>query len=129
MNCPVCKDEVMIILELDEIEVDYCGACKGVWLDEGELELLLDDAEKKEELLASFTVVKNIAESKIACPVCQQSMEKIKIGEEKLIIDKCLANHGLWFDEGELEEIINLGTAADNNRILHLLRNIFNYRD
>ena len=42
MDCPVCKN-AMIVLELDEVEVDYCADCRGVWLDSGELELLLEE--------------------------------------------------------------------------------------
>ena len=37
MNCPACKNS-MVILELNQVEIDYCTACKGIWLDSGELE-------------------------------------------------------------------------------------------
>ena len=43
MDCPVCKDSAMIVLEMDEVEVDYCTECEGIWLDAGELEILLGD--------------------------------------------------------------------------------------
>ena len=42
MKCPVCK-EPTIVLELDEIEIDYCTSCGGIWLDAGELDLLIED--------------------------------------------------------------------------------------
>ena len=32
MDCPVCKN-AMIVLELAEVEVDYCTDCSGIWLD------------------------------------------------------------------------------------------------
>ena len=41
MDCPVCKN-AMITMELDEVEVDHCLDCGGIWLDSGELEMLLD---------------------------------------------------------------------------------------
>ena len=53
MDCPVCKN-AMIVLELDEVEVDYCTECEGIWLDAGELELLLGDAARSEALLKSL---------------------------------------------------------------------------
>ncbi|NIV72594.1 MAG: hypothetical protein GWN16_11560, partial [Calditrichae bacterium] len=37
MLCPVCK-KPMMILEYNEVELDYCPICGGVWLDQGELE-------------------------------------------------------------------------------------------
>jgi len=40
MICPVCKYD-MIVVEYQNIELDYCNSCKGVWFDSGELELLL----------------------------------------------------------------------------------------
>ncbi len=44
MDCPVCK-EPMIVLEYADVEVDFCVACEGVWLDAGELELLFGSAD------------------------------------------------------------------------------------
>ena len=54
MDCPVCKNSAMIVLELDEVEVDYCTECEGIWLDEGELELLLGDEARAKEVIQSF---------------------------------------------------------------------------
>ena len=41
MNCPVCN----ITLNLSErqgIEIDYCPQCRGVWLDRGELDKIIE---------------------------------------------------------------------------------------
>ncbi|MCL4278881.1 MAG: zf-TFIIB domain-containing protein, partial [Ignavibacteriaceae bacterium] len=46
MLCPVCNNP-MIVLELEQVEVDYCTNCAGVWLDAGELELLLESHEER----------------------------------------------------------------------------------
>ena len=43
MDCPVCKN-LMITLELDEVEIDHCLDCGGIWLDSGELEQLIGNA-------------------------------------------------------------------------------------
>jgi Zn-finger nucleic acid-binding protein len=45
MNCPTCPDERLAITDRQGIEVDYCPACRGIWLDRGELDKLLDRAE------------------------------------------------------------------------------------
>ena len=39
MNCPRCTSELKAVPR-DGIEIDVCPACKGVWLDAGELERL-----------------------------------------------------------------------------------------
>ncbi len=47
MRCPVCLDEELTPHIRDGIEVDRCGRCRGLWLDRGELEKLLDLAEAR----------------------------------------------------------------------------------
>ena len=45
MNCPACKN-AMITLELADVEIDHCVGCGGIWLDAGELELLMEAPEE-----------------------------------------------------------------------------------
>jgi uncharacterized protein len=42
MDCPRCPGEKLITIERDGIEIDTCPRCRGVWLDRGELDKLLD---------------------------------------------------------------------------------------
>ena len=46
MDCPVCKESAMVTLELNDVEIDYCMQCEGIWLDAGELEILLGEPKK-----------------------------------------------------------------------------------
>jgi len=41
MNCPVCKVE-LVLAERSGVEIDYCTQCRGVWLDRGELDKLIE---------------------------------------------------------------------------------------
>lgn len=41
MLCPHCKTELKIA-DRQGIEIDYCPQCRGVWLDRGELDKILD---------------------------------------------------------------------------------------
>ena len=43
MKCPV-DDEMLQMTERQGIEVDYCPRCRGVWLDRGELDKILERA-------------------------------------------------------------------------------------
>ena len=40
MLCPVCDNVDMFVLEFEQVEIDYCLGCRGVWLDSGELALI-----------------------------------------------------------------------------------------
>lgn len=42
MNCPHCPATTLVISERSGIEIDYCPQCRGVWLDRGELDKLIE---------------------------------------------------------------------------------------
>jgi Zn-finger nucleic acid-binding protein len=117
----------MITLELADVEVDYCTDCGGIWLDAGELELLLGDAEQSEQLLNSFEIDSQCAEKRRKCPICLKKMQKIVVGTAKpvLLIDKCAKGDGLWFDKGELQDILNRAKLDKESKIQRLLADIF----
>lgn len=128
MDCPVC-DNAMITLELKEVEIDYCTDCGGIWLDAGELELLLGEPEKAKQLLASFDIDSASTEKSRKCPICDKKMKKIVIGQTKpvLLIDKCPRSDGLWFDKGELHNIFDRAKLDDDNKIQKLLADMFGH--
>jgi Zn-finger nucleic acid-binding protein len=41
MKCPSCN-EVLLISDKNGIEIDYCPSCRGIWLDRGELDKIID---------------------------------------------------------------------------------------
>jgi Zn-finger nucleic acid-binding protein len=41
MNCPICN-VALLMSEKKGIEIDYCPTCRGVWLDRGELEKIIE---------------------------------------------------------------------------------------
>ena len=41
MACPVCKTGLALSVRAD-IEIDYCPSCRGVWLDRGELDKIIE---------------------------------------------------------------------------------------
>ncbi len=41
MNCPVCNVR-LVMTERQGIEIDYCSKCRGVWLDRGELDKIIE---------------------------------------------------------------------------------------
>lgn len=126
MICPVCENP-MVVLELDQIEIDHCLHCGGIWLDAGELEILLDTDEDRARLREILIEEDSVKEKKYPCPICNKKMQKVYVGEErKILIDKCKRNHGLWLDKGELEEVIKLSSENKEGKIIKLLTQMFN---
>lgn len=42
MDCPVCSNTKLMMAERQGIEIDYCPNCRGVWLDRGELDKVIE---------------------------------------------------------------------------------------
>lgn len=44
MKCPVCTTVNLVMSERQGVEIDYCPECRGVWLDRGELDKVIERA-------------------------------------------------------------------------------------
>ncbi|WP_133130499.1 zf-TFIIB domain-containing protein [Legionella yabuuchiae] len=49
MKCPVCPDSVLQMSDRQGVEIDYCPNCRGIWLDRGELDKII---EKEQQFLS-----------------------------------------------------------------------------
>jgi Zn-finger nucleic acid-binding protein len=48
MKCPICKVVNLVMADRQGIEIDYCPECRGVWLDRGELDKLIERSAEAE---------------------------------------------------------------------------------
>jgi hypothetical protein len=48
MKCPVCTTVNLVMSERQGVEIDYCPDCRGVWLDRGELDKIIERAVPQE---------------------------------------------------------------------------------
>jgi Zn-finger nucleic acid-binding protein len=135
VDCPACKG-VVVVVEYERIELDYCTKCFGVWFDAGEFELLLERLAIDETALTMKEIMslpeKKVAEKARRCPICHRKMRKVLIGAEpEVLIDVCSRGDGLWFDGGELGQVIgqlrSTGSAGTgkHGRVIHFLGEVF----
>jgi len=125
LRCPAC-DSPMIVLELDDVEIDHCLECEGIWLDGGELDILLENSSAREGFLSSFRLDETTKEKPRKCPICDKKMEKVLYSGSKTIrIDRCRRNDGIWFDKGELREILEEASYGQSGKVLDLLKDVF----
>lgn len=116
MLCPVCDVE-MIVLEVDDIEVDHCIECKGIWLDSGELDLLIEHSggEGGRILEEIRSRGRKPQDQKRRCPVCNKKMLEVDVKvRDGFVIDCCPNGDGVWLDDEELGMLIDStgGTPA-----------------
>ena len=131
MKCPNCSN-LMIVVEHENIELDYCVNCSGVWFDAGELEPLLETM----ELVSTNLSLDNIltspeaksTEKRRRCPICGDKMKKATVGHKpEVLIDACRLGDGLWFDSGEVDQLITqLPDKPDSQgRVITFLGEVF----
>jgi Zn-finger nucleic acid-binding protein len=124
MNCPVCNSP-LVILELDTVEVDHCFDCHGTWLDTEEIEKLIGESQSAKVLLKSLKNA-DVDERLYPCPICSSKMKKVWVGDkEEILIDECKNLHGLWFDKGELNDLVKMAELGGSTQLPELLSNMF----
>lgn len=42
MKCPICKETDLVMADRQGVEIDYCPQCRGIWLDRGELDKIIE---------------------------------------------------------------------------------------
>ena len=117
--CVRCGDDVEL-KELPfpgtEIDVDVCPQCRGIWLDDGELQLLQahvdqavlpedDDASAAADALAEraralLTEAERVGTQRFSCPKCGEKLWHLRRGGD--VVEACSGCEGMWFDSGEL---------------------------
>ena len=123
MNCPVCR-VALVVVERERIELDWCLSCRGLWFDEGELELLAEKSGRAIDPADLTRADRRTGQGKRRCPRCRKKMEQATVGSgEGPKIDRCPA-HGIWLDRGELGQIMS-GTEGESGPILRFLGETF----
>ncbi len=92
--------------------IDTCNFCGGIWLDAGELRTVMSwrkgDAEKNfygDRLIEEYIERVVDISAKGLCPRCGEPSLKV-IDVDGVEIDKCRICSGMFFDKGELSDIL-----------------------
>jgi uncharacterized protein len=59
MQCPACKDVTLVMAEKQGVEIDYCPQCRGVWLDRGELDKIIERSTSEPVALQNREIYRN----------------------------------------------------------------------
>ena len=114
--CPDCEVflETIMIDEKEELYIEKCKHCKGIFLDFGELEALMEreivKSEKRDlKMLQEITNNPRVREDKVKykkCPQCRKMMSRFNYKQRSgVIMDRC-GSCGYWLDAGELRQIM-----------------------
>jgi Zn-finger nucleic acid-binding protein len=120
MKCPKCKQVELGPEPVEQIVVDRCPECHGVWCDANELEKVV--AARPRELLqedARFDPLSNEEETQLECPRCPGA-RMIKLNSRLrpgTIVDSCTVCFGAWLDAGELSKLSDEGLLGRIRRL------------
>lgn len=105
MNCPKCNAE-MESVAYENVEVERCTNCKGIWFDSLEQEYLkkLDGSESVDS--GDPKVGKDYNEiDRIECPKCHTPMIRMVDNKQPHIwFEGCTVCYGTFFDAGEFTD-------------------------
>ena len=106
MICPKCNSEMETITSND-LEVDRCSNCKGIWFDEFELEAMkkADGAEVIDDGDAKTGKAQNKIDQ-LTCPKCTTQMIRMVDSKQTHIwFEHCTVCGGNYFDAGEFRDL------------------------
>ncbi|MBW8034241.1 MAG: hypothetical protein FVQ79_00820 [Planctomycetes bacterium] len=117
MQCPCCSVELNEKM-LNDVQVDECHTCKGMWLEDDELRKAKDAADKDLNWM-DFEIFKHADQfktepRKLPCPKCRKTLVAINYGDTGVQINYCPDCKGTWLDKDEFKEII----AALNDELI-----------
>jgi len=110
MICPKCAAETEIT-SYDDIRVDRCSNCNGLWFESGELAELRNDTWMADYILDSGDpkVGKQFNRiDKIQCPECGTQMkEEFDPEQAHIMYESCPNGHGTFLDAGEFTDLVH----------------------
>jgi len=105
MKCPKCNSD-MEKVTFEQIEVDRCTKCKGLWFDMLEHEHLKAMQHSESIDVGKVDIGKEYDKiDKIDCPVCQTMMMRmVDKNQPHIRYEACTSCYGVFFDAGEFRD-------------------------
>lgn len=107
MKCPKCGGELQPVVQ-DNIEIDRCNGCGGLWFDRLEADRLRKVKGSAEAVDVGSDVVgeQHNEQGKIDCPRCHtQMIRMVDIRQHHIWYESCTVCYGKWFDAGEFRDL------------------------
>jgi membrane associated rhomboid family serine protease len=106
LDCPHCRHYTLEPLRHENVRLDACVHCGGVWFDPNELDIVLRryDPNYRREGSIAKTLGQRVSGTPKKCPRCKVSLATYEFEQgSDLKIDVCHSCNGVWLDKGELD--------------------------
>ena len=113
MKCPSCNTTNLEEYRREDLVIDICPNCDGMWFDNDEMQGFVDFLLKENTLpeakIATDKKAVNVYrlnEPANSCPRCNLKMNKYSYAyDSNVILDKCPSCKGVWADGKEIYQI------------------------
>jgi len=105
LKCPN-DGTVLTSISIENVPIDQCPVCSGMWLQRGELETL---GEHHGKHLVPITIGEvSVIDSKRRCPQDGEQLCQHEFADHSgIIIDQCPTCQGIWLEQTELSGILS----------------------
>lgn len=126
MDCPKCS-KVLERITFNDIEVNRCTGCLGLWFDTLAKEDLVEMEGAESIDIGAEQVDSHYNEMRdIDCPVCEQPMiPMVDKDQFHIKYEACAACYGLFFDAGEFTDLKDYTVVERFQKMLGALRSNF----
>ena len=107
MQCPKCPNSPLVATRVQDIEVDRCQTCEGIWFDNYELIPLLHERIADLAALRGKSTPPGANQKHGQCP--RDSAGLIRVSSalgRSVILDTCPECRGVWLDGGEFDTLL-----------------------
>lgn len=114
MQCPKCKTEsfeplsvTLAVFSNQQVAVDRCKSCQGIWFDEQELPQLLAAEPQRLSALRAGSGKDELDARRGNCPRDGSVLLRVYSAiNRSVVLDTCLQCRGIWLDGGEFEKLL-----------------------
>ena len=107
MKCPKCGGDMQSVVQ-DQIEIDRCSQCGGLWFDRSEVDRLRKAKGSAEAVDVGNAEVgeQQNQVGKIECPRCHTPMIRmVDLEQHHIWYEACTVCYGRFFDAGEFKDL------------------------
>jgi Zn-finger nucleic acid-binding protein len=106
MECPKCRTPTLEQFSVQEVAVERCSSCSGIWFDAQELSQLLEEDARHVASLRRGSVVEQLEGKKGLCPRDGSDLLRVYSSiDRSVILDACAECRGIWLDGGEFDKL------------------------
>jgi len=126
-RCIKCAERpLMVHQKVDNIEVDLCPSCHGLWLDRDEVFQLSTQSDRALDELRELVKVAGEGEPVIpstqSCPACGG---KISVASfDSFHVEHCITCGGIFLDRGELDRVLQAAGSKGIATVVGLARSV-----